>query len=244
MASGFAVYVRCTALQTSACNFCPFFAFFALNSSVEAVYSTSLPNSAAEGLHRRSGTTAVGANERRRFRVGHRGGSLAPMQPRRSPRAAHADSPPLALASTFRPPPPFPRTKKAAFFGLGAAQRAVQLRSRGWGSLASYFVHGPWCSVGHTPRSLSLKGHRAHHPGFLAVCSERAISERAIVESLLIVHLRAPPLVCRDRLRVVRLIMSLYRAKRLKCCALALRSSTAGRRCWVDAGVRAPSPPV
>jgi len=196
------------------------------------------------GLRRRSGTPAVSEDERRRVHVGGPGGPPGVLHPRRSPRAAHDDLPPFFLTSTFRPPPPFPRTKKAAFFGLGAAQRAVQLRSRGWGSLASYFVHGPWCSVGHTPRSLSLKGHRAHHPGFLAVCSERAIFERANLESLLIVHLRAPPLVCRDRLRVVRLIMSLYRAKRLKCCALALRSSTAGRRCWVDAGVRAPSPPV
>ena len=124
-------------LQTGACDFCPFCAFFALNSSVEAVYSTSLPNSAAEGLRRRSGTTAVGANERRRFRVGHRGGSLAPMQPRRSPRAAHADSPPLALASTFRPPPPFPRTKKAAFFRAGrrTARRTATLSRVGQSSI-------------------------------------------------------------------------------------------------------------
>ena len=177
----------------------------------------------------------------------HGDGTRNPL-PVMHPHLAHP-SVPARKTPRKRPPSilssdPFPGRRRRLFFGLDAAQRAVQLRARGWGSLASYFVHGPWCSVGHTPRSLSLKGHRAHHPGFLAVCSERAIFKRAIVESLLIVHLRAPPLVCRDRLRVARLIMSLYRAKRLKCCALALRSSTAGRRCWVDAGVCAPSPPV
>ena len=148
------------------------------------------------------------------------------------------------IAYSRSPTPLRMASGRRLFFGLGAIQRAVRLRSRGWGGLASYFVHGSRCSVGHKPRSLGLKGHRAYHPGFLAVCCERAILKLVIVESLRIVHLRAPPLVCRDRLRVVRLIMSLYRAKRLKCCALALRSSTAGRRCWVDAGVRAPSPPV
>ena len=97
---------------------------------------------------------------------------------------------------------------QATFFGLGAIQRAVRLCSRGWGGLASSFVHGSGCSVGHRPRSLGLKGHRAYHPAFLAVCCERAILKLVIVESLLIIHLRAPPLVCRVRCCVESSLMA------------------------------------
>ena len=119
------------ALQTGAFDFCPFCAFFALNSSVEAVYSTSLPNSAAWGRRRRSGTTAVGANERRRLIVSVTNQPPALLQPRRSPRLAHDCDASLALTSTFRPPPPFPRKKKATFFRAGRrTARRTATRSR------------------------------------------------------------------------------------------------------------------
>ena len=112
------------------------------------------------------------------------------------------------IAYSRSPTPLRMASGRRLFFGLGAIQRAVRLRSRGWGGLASYFVHGSRCSVGHKPRSLGLKGHRAYHPGFLAVCCERAILKLVIVESLRIVHLRAPPLVCRVRCCVARLLMA------------------------------------
>ena len=125
------------ALLTGACDFCPFCAFFALNSSVEAVYSTSLPNSAAGGLRRRSGTTAVGANERRRFHWSVTNQPPALLQPRRSPRLAPALSPLFVLASTFCPPPPFPRKKKATFFRAGrrTARRTATLSRVGQSSI-------------------------------------------------------------------------------------------------------------
>ena len=112
------------------------------------------------------------------------------------------------IAYSRSPTPLRMASGRRLLFGLGAIQRAVRLRSRGWGGLASYFVHGSRCSVGHKPRSLGLKGHRAYHPGFLAVCCERAILKLVIVESLRIVHLRAPPLVCRVRCFVTRLLMT------------------------------------